>query len=500
MKKTFLLMFILSFFAAVNTYVGASEKEGKYDPEITYESFKGTLDKHFQANPELFDSSKGKDIIVLLGKTGAGKSTLINYLGGKKLRVDEEGDIVLENSEDKSAMSIGTGADSCTFLPKFINIDGLLFYDLPGLHDSKGSLYELVNASFIRRIIENSRTTRFVFVAKLAEAEVERGRPFTDLVSKAKNLVPGVDVSKSSSLVLMKSDEDNLMRFLTKKVSPENLRPWVLSSEEYRISKMSKAHKGKEIDLNEKKPIMSTIESAKPLLTPKIDIKKLCGPEVISRVKDIFQKEVETFIGKQEQDIHRQISGVKYRGSLEELEKSLKTLKHIESKLESDLSYDSLEKSSKLIELLKPFLSEDEYKRISSQPIESTKKRLLDKIADKLTIIEREIYILKNPPKPIVVYLPAPTSDVVYIRHINSGQYLFAADDRSLAHGDYDVRTHRFPEGRNKWKISSGIIQHINSGQYLFAADDRSLAHGDYDVRTHKFQEGRNKWEIVPAG
>ncbi len=46
-----------------------------------------SLNKHIKENAHLLGSSKGKDAIVLVGNTGAGKSTLINFLCGKKMKM-----------------------------------------------------------------------------------------------------------------------------------------------------------------------------------------------------------------------------------------------------------------------------------------------------------------------------------------------------------------------------------------------------------------------------
>lgn len=85
--------------------------------QVDYQNVKTIVETHLDHNQGLLDSSRGRDIVVFLGNTGGGKSTVINYLSEKGLQVDGFSDIVLENSGDPSAMVISRGGDSETFLP-----------------------------------------------------------------------------------------------------------------------------------------------------------------------------------------------------------------------------------------------------------------------------------------------------------------------------------------------------------------------------------------------
>ncbi len=62
-------------------------------------------------------------------------------------------------------------------MPNFRTITGssCLLYDLPGLEDTRGSIYEILNASFIKNIVENAKTVGFVFVEDKATLSSKRG-------------------------------------------------------------------------------------------------------------------------------------------------------------------------------------------------------------------------------------------------------------------------------------------------------------------------------------
>ena len=199
--------------------------------EVNHSNIRKVLEKHTGENPDLLNSSKGKDIVIFLGKTGAGKSTLINYLSDKELKVDEDGNIVLKNPMDSSAMKIGIGGDAETFLPKFIKSNGLLFYDVAGFSDTRGTAVSLVNACFIKNIIENAATARLVFVVGQDEITAGRGELFKQMTIITRDLIPNEIIERFSSLVITRStpgrNKQQLINFLKNKTDPEILAPWI---------------------------------------------------------------------------------------------------------------------------------------------------------------------------------------------------------------------------------------------------------------------------------
>lgn len=139
---------------------GLSALEGRCADDIAQR-----VREEFDKSAHLLDLAKGKNIVAFLGNTGAGKSTLVNLLAGKEIRVsDDNQDYVLVNPDDATAMIIGTGGSSETLYPKSIDVEGLRFFDLPGFNDTDGSERNLVNAAFIRKILLDAASVRLVFV------------------------------------------------------------------------------------------------------------------------------------------------------------------------------------------------------------------------------------------------------------------------------------------------------------------------------------------------
>ena len=105
--------------------------------------------KTFEENKKLVNSSSGKDIIVLIGNTGAGKTTLAAFLSKAKLTYDETNwDNPISLAEKIEGVEIKGGNTSITTIPsQFILWDKIL-YDFPGLYDTWGVAYDVLNAAF----------------------------------------------------------------------------------------------------------------------------------------------------------------------------------------------------------------------------------------------------------------------------------------------------------------------------------------------------------------
>lgn len=145
--------------------------------------------EEFQRNTALLDASKERHIVAFLGNTGAGKSTLVNLLAGKNLIVsDDEEDYVLANPQDTTAMAIGRGGHSETVYPKFIDVENLRFFDLPGFNDTDGSERNLMNAAFIRKILLDAASVRLVFVAGQDQFTADRSASVRQLFDSIRQL------------------------------------------------------------------------------------------------------------------------------------------------------------------------------------------------------------------------------------------------------------------------------------------------------------------------
>jgi energy-coupling factor transporter ATP-binding protein EcfA2 len=164
--------------------------------------------------------AKNKDVVIVFGNTGAGKSTLINFLSGCKITKDKNDNIVVDpGSKIKEVAKIGTTPTSCTFLPKKIpdisfTAEGetdervLTFYDMPGLADNRGIELTLANVVLLREIVQAARSVRFVFVFEYAQISAGRGVAWKEAVKMLQEGFCNI-FGKENSLCVIVTKHDN---------------------------------------------------------------------------------------------------------------------------------------------------------------------------------------------------------------------------------------------------------------------------------------------------
>jgi len=161
------------------------------------------LCNHLSENKDLVNYSKDKDVLLLIGSTGAGKTSLISYLTGMDLNYDsDDSEHGITLKKTIPGFEICSGDESVTKLPNFRSLPGTscLLYDLPGLEDTRGSSYEILNASFIKNIVENAKTVGFIFIEDKATLSSKRGKGLKTLIEKANSVFK---VDKTNSILIV---------------------------------------------------------------------------------------------------------------------------------------------------------------------------------------------------------------------------------------------------------------------------------------------------------
>lgn len=262
---------------------------------VGHENVKKIIDEHLKKYPGLLNSSQGKDIVVFLGDTGAGKSTLINYLTGQKLKTNEYQDIVLGYSNDPEALPIGGSHLAQTFLPRSIRSGDLLFFDLPGFGDNRGTATSLLNACFIKSIIEKAKSVKLVFVAGMDEITGKRGKSFIEFMRKIEQLIPGTSIERFSSLVITKSHQkrEKLNDYLAVKTEMTPiLQSWISNN---MLGQMSKPEDSIIRD-DERAPILDLIRRTGQEKIPNINIDAIFDAHEQQGIKEIYDAEIKNMI------------------------------------------------------------------------------------------------------------------------------------------------------------------------------------------------------------
>ena len=131
-------------------------------------------------------AASGKEIIIFLGNTGAGKSTTVNYLAGcklekiKKAAIGIKGSGVIVRVKADSAipemMPIGHEKTSKTFLPDIQSDSTFTYCDCPGFLDTRGSEINIANAVNIRTAIQQAKGLKVLTLINYHSLQAEKGR------------------------------------------------------------------------------------------------------------------------------------------------------------------------------------------------------------------------------------------------------------------------------------------------------------------------------------
>lgn len=116
-------------------------------------------------------------MVLTIGDTGVGKSTILSYLNGAQLVVRAEGMKFVLDAKDSKGVRIGHNRFSETSVPTKLEIDGMAFFDCPGFKDNKGEEFEISNSFFIQRLLDLYKQARILLVvdeSHITEARADR--------------------------------------------------------------------------------------------------------------------------------------------------------------------------------------------------------------------------------------------------------------------------------------------------------------------------------------
>jgi hypothetical protein len=167
------------------------------------------------------EKAQGKDLLIFIGNTGAGKSTTVNYLCGcdMELLTPEEaeelqlGDVLesiirvcpkAEEGKPKEVMKIGHSKTSQTFMPQIETMDGETYCDCPGFLDNRGAEINIANAVNVRNAITSAKSVRVLMLLNYASLKADRARGLKDMLKISTNLFGNADnlLSHKDSLLI----------------------------------------------------------------------------------------------------------------------------------------------------------------------------------------------------------------------------------------------------------------------------------------------------------
>lgn len=121
-----------------------------------------------QETTDRIPETQNKDIILVVGRTGSGKTTTVDYLIGKRMRktVFRNNTVIDVAEDEKDYGKIGHGANAETNFPMIYQSKEMPFYycDCPGFDDNRGDVYRMCVAISMRAAITYAKTVRGIII------------------------------------------------------------------------------------------------------------------------------------------------------------------------------------------------------------------------------------------------------------------------------------------------------------------------------------------------
>ncbi|KIC77195.1 hypothetical protein DB41_CS00020 [Neochlamydia sp. TUME1] len=140
--------------------------------------------------------AKDQELVVVIGNTGAGKSTFSNAICGctmqrispKKLGLTGVKSVVIvtptaQGGARDEVMPIGHTKDSKTFIPQLVEIKNQVsLCDCPGFLDNRGYEINIANAANIRNTFIKAKSVKVVILINFHTLEADKARGLRDMI------------------------------------------------------------------------------------------------------------------------------------------------------------------------------------------------------------------------------------------------------------------------------------------------------------------------------
>ena len=273
-KKYFLLGYILSVSLINQAFTSNAKNSAFY---VINNNKHIDLIEYIEEGKQYINTfSTQTNAILVLGLSGTGKSTLINYLVDMPLiciKKDRKWVIDVDNTTNVeiNSLAIGHTSSSKTIYPSSVtpkNKD-FSFLDTPGLDDTRGIGYEIANSVFRKEIAKNVTHLKFLILVTHQDLN-NRGHDFRKSLAYFSSLFKSLEnMSKSIAFIISRVDNENysddeilsMQKEVLIEINEEERTQNKMSSNEYDVYKQIVVDDRFEIFSNPKKAMrLSSIQ------------------------------------------------------------------------------------------------------------------------------------------------------------------------------------------------------------------------------------------------
>lgn len=151
---------------------------------------------------------KNKTVVLLLGPTGSGKTTLFYALTGKDLIVAEGSPFPILDVNDKDRdihFQIGHGGRAKTTTPglKYDSATDIIFCDCPGFFDNKSDIQDTTNSFAIHTVLSNAKNIKILLCASDSSIQSSKGRDLLECCYLVEKLFPNKNSIRDAILLIV---------------------------------------------------------------------------------------------------------------------------------------------------------------------------------------------------------------------------------------------------------------------------------------------------------